>query len=152
MDDRCRFDADEMLGSLAKWLRILGYDTTYERDKNDDDIIEFARKESRLLLTRDKELAKRMVGRSLYVRSDDLDEQARQVIRTFDLHFDEKMTRCARCNGQLRRIDKSEAELEAPARTFAMTDEYFRCEACNKLYWKGTHWKKIVARIESFQA
>jgi uncharacterized protein with PIN domain len=152
MDDRPRFDVDEMLGSLAKWLRILGYDATYERDKKDDAIVEFARNESRLLLTRDKVLAKRMGGNALYVNSDVLDDQVRQVVRTFDLHFDEDRTRCARCNGPLQRIDKVEAEREAPERSLTMTDEFFRCDDCKKLYWKGTHWKMILARIGSFQA
>lgn len=152
MDDRPRFDVDEMLGSLAKWLRIMGYDATYEKGKNDDAIIKFARNGSRTLLTRDKELARRMAGESLYVDSDVLDEQVVQVVRTFDLHFDEDRTRCARCNGPLHRIDKKEAELEAPARSLTMTDDFFRCGNCEKLYWKGTHWNKILARIESFEA
>jgi uncharacterized protein with PIN domain len=152
MDDRYRFDADEMLGSLAKWLRILGYDTTYERDKRDDEIMEFARRESRLLLTRDKVLAKRMAGSSLYVQSDVLDEQVGQVVRAFDLHFNEEMTRCALCNGTLHRIDKKEAKKDAPERSLAMTDEFFRCKDCKKLYWKGTHWKMILDRVRSFQA
>jgi uncharacterized protein with PIN domain len=152
MNDRHRFDADEMLGSLAKWLRILGYDTTYERDKKDDEIMDFARRESRSLLTRDKVLAKRMAGSSLYVESDVLDEQVGQVVRAFDLNFDEEKTRCALCNGTLHRIDKKEAEQDAPERSLAMTDEFFRCNDCKKLYWKGTHWKMILDRVRSFQA
>ena len=74
---RPRFSADEMLGSLARWLRLMGYDTRYERDSNDTDILERARLDDRILLTRDKKLAERAEERGLYIDVLDLDDQIR---------------------------------------------------------------------------
>ncbi|QLH74845.1 MAG: Mut7-C RNAse domain-containing protein [Methanomassiliicoccales archaeon] len=146
---RPRFAADEMLGSLAKWLRILGYDTTYEKDKKDDEILKLAIEEGRVLLTRDKGLARSAEDNALYIESDDIDEQLRQVVSRYRLVFNEGFTRCASCGGDLMRVSREEASKEVPARSLAMTDEFFRCVSCGQYYWKGTHWKSMTERIDS---
>jgi uncharacterized protein with PIN domain len=150
MADRPRFHVDEMLGTLAKWLRIMGYDTVYDRDRTDGEIAASAEREGRALLTRDKMLARKVGGSGLYIVSDVLEEQVAQVVGVYGLEFDEGLTRCAVCNGVLVRISMAEAEKEAPEGSLRMTDEFFRCPGCAKVYWKGTHWKSIVGRMEDF--
>jgi len=139
-----------MLGSLAKWLRIIGYDTVYERDKNDDEILERARTEGRYLLTRDKLLAQKAGQDGLYIISDAISEQVRQVTQAFRLNFDEKGTRCALCSGELVIITKEEASSSVPPRSLSMTDEFFKCSRCGQVFWKGTHWNNILKKLSEF--
>ncbi len=150
MDERPRFLADEMLGTLVKWLRIMGYDTLYAKDMKDGEIAALAKREGRSLLTRDKALAKTVGGSGLYVISDVIEEQVAQVARGYGLNFDASYTRCALCNGALKSIPPDEARNEVPARSFGMTDRFFRCQGCSKLYWEGTHWDKIKERMRDF--
>ena len=77
---RPRFSADEMLGSLARWLRLMGYDTIYERDSSDTAILERARVDERILLTRDKKLAERAKEKGLYINAREQDDQIRQAV------------------------------------------------------------------------
>ncbi|OPY33405.1 MAG: hypothetical protein A4E32_00691 [Methanomassiliicoccales archaeon PtaU1.Bin124] len=147
--DRLRFAADEMLGSLAKWLRIMGYDTTYDKGLADREIAQRAKADNRVLLTRDKELARDDEG-SLYIISDVLDEQVRQVDSAFHLDFSQGLTRCAICNGRLEEVPKAEVESEVPPRSLQMADTFYRCSGCGKVYWKGTHWNNILKRVQEF--
>lgn len=136
-----------MFGSLARWLRIMGYDTLYEKDATDDEIIGRLRGSGRVLLTRDKVLAKRTEGHSLHITSDDVDEQVRQATEAFRLTFDEGLTRCALCNGCLTIISREDAAPHVPARSLAMADRFYWCGHCQKTYWNGTHWNNIRERM-----
>ena len=149
MTDSPRFAADEMLGSLARWLRIMGFDTLYCRDLSDDQIIEAVKREGRILLTRDYELAQRFPGTSLLVESDDLDHQLRQVSARFALLPDEDLARCTVCNGELNRVSPDDVKGDVPAGVQERNKEFFRCTRCFKVYWKGTHWQNIRKRFES---
>ena len=80
-----KFLADVMLGRLAKWLRILGYDTLYFRDMDDQELIRRAVRDSRILLTRDRELSKRDGFRVLLIADEDLESQLAQILKTMDL-------------------------------------------------------------------
>jgi uncharacterized protein with PIN domain len=147
--EQLRFAADEMLGSLAKWMRIMGYDTTYCKGRTDNEIASISLAEGRVLLTRDKELAGRAAN-ATYIDSDEIDGQVRQVVSAFHLSFNENTTRCAICNGALIKVEKESVKDEAPPRSYQMTDEFFRCTVCGKLYWKGTHWKNMMDRMKDF--
>lgn len=144
---RPRFAVDEMLGSLARWLRIMGYDASYERDLPDAEILVRAMGAERILLTRDQELAARAAPASLLVESEDLDEQLRQVVQAFGLRADESMARCTVCNGELRGIPAEEAREKVPEGTFENNHEFYMCTRCGKIYWKGAHWKNIRERL-----
>jgi len=108
--DRPRFAVDEMLGTLARWLRIMGYDATYQKDRGDEAIIDEARTQDRILLTRDRALAARMDEKRLYIGSDQLEGQLRQVWKAFDLKPDLDMTRCTVCNGELQPMEEQLAK------------------------------------------
>lgn len=142
-----RFSADEMLGPLARWLRLMGYDTRYERDSSDTDILERAMKDDRILLTRDKRLAERAGERGLYVEFRGLDDQVRQVSHAFGLIFNEDLSRCTACNGELTPISKEEASRGVPEGALRANVQFFRCASCGKYYWKGSHWINIRKRM-----
>ena len=140
---RIRFSADEMLGSLARWLRLMGYDTNYERDSGDTEILERAKFDGRILLTRDKNLAERAGELGLYISARDHDDQIRQVTMAFGLTFDEELSRCTVCNGELVLISKEEASKGVPEGALRSNEQFFRCGSCGKYYWKGSHWNNI---------
>jgi uncharacterized protein len=144
---RPRFSADEMLGSLARWLRLMGYDTRYERDSTDTEILSRAREEGRILLTRDKQLAARAGPQGLYVSCRDLDDQIRQVESSYGLVFDEERSRCTACNGELLPVGRKEASTEVPEGALRSNELFYQCRSCGKFYWKGSHWTNIRKRM-----
>ena len=147
LSNRPRFAVDEMLGTLARWLRIMGYDATYEKDRDDDDIIKAAMPQGRIVLTRDRELAVKMGERGLYICSDRLEEQLRQVWQAFGLKPDQDLARCTVCNGELEPMEAGKAKDKVPEGVFLMNHEFFQCQSCDKVYWRGTHWLNIKKRL-----
>lgn len=143
---RPKFIADHMLGSLARWLRMIGYDTVYDRSKADPDIIKQARAEGRFILTRDRELAKE--PGALMVDQDNLDDQLRAVAERYGLRFSEETIRCSACNGELEDLPKEQAKETVPAGALEANEKFWRCRECGKIYWKGTHWKGIMERLK----
>jgi len=152
MSERPRFAADEMLGSLARWLRLMGYDTMYAKDVEDSKILEIAREENRYLLTRDKELSQRIGEQGLYVESDDLDEQLVRVSARYNLEPDPDKTRCTVCNGELRTVTKEEAVGHVPEGALENNTVFYVCTECGKYYWRGSHWKNISKRLQDVSA
>ncbi len=144
--EESRFVVDGMLGSLARWLRIMGYDTVYRKDAPDEELATLAVKESRSILTRDAELAKRK--EAFLVESEVLDEQLTAVATRFGLTFRESDTRCSGCNGELMELKKEEAEGHVPEGAFLNNDRFWRCTSCGKMFWKGSHWIGISERLE----
>lgn len=149
MEDRPRFSADEMLGSLARWLRIMGYDTIYHKDQDDTEIVTQALEEGRYLLTRDRELALRAGKWGLYIEGDDIVGQLMQASKAFGLSLDESSTRCTLCNGELETLSPEEVGDEVPEGALSDNDEFYRCSNCGKLYWKGSHWIDIRAKLDA---
>jgi len=141
-----RFVADHMLGSLARWLRMMGYDTVYDKKLDDPDIAALARTESRFILTRDKELAKE--PGAFLIEKDDLDEQLMAVAGKFGLKFRDDMIRCSSCNGDLADLPKEDAKASVPEGALNSNDRFWKCTKCGKVYWKGSHWNGIIARLK----
>jgi hypothetical protein len=145
-----RFIADVMLGKLAKWLRVLGYDVLYSNRFTDEEIVRLAEEEDRIILTRDTRLIeRRRVRRYLLIHSDHYPEQLRQVVRTFDLDPHAGLfTRCVHCNGELVLVPKAEVVHEVPLYTFRTRDLFARCRRCGHVYWRGTHWTRMQHKLE----
>jgi len=142
------FVLDAHLGKLAKYLRMLGFDTRYRNDFDDDEIIEIAAKEKRIILTRDKLLlSSSRVTHGYYIRSTDKHKQLIEVVRKFDLYSQfRSFTRCMTCNSELVLKDKEEIGHLVQQDILQLYDEFLLCPSCNKVYWKGSHFK----RMESF--
>lgn len=136
-----RFVCDVHLGTLARRLRLLGFDTRYDHTWDDSTLAAIATHEQRILLSRDRGLLKRRTVVHGYLpRSDDPDAQAIEVVHRFTLgpHL-APSTRCVRCNGPLAPVALAEVHDRVPPRTRAAIDTYARCTSCEQLYWPGSH-------------
>lgn len=147
-----RFIADAMLGRLARWLRILGYDTAYEKAITDERLIERALREDRWLLTRDRRLVLRKLlrGRHTLIGSDHVEEQLRQLHRDLKLDLDmnrRRDYRCADCNAVLVSIPRDEAALLVPPFVARQYQEFLQCSQCRRVFWPGTHWQDLWRRL-----
>ncbi len=140
---------DHMLGTLAKWLRFMGYDTAYPGPLGDTEMLALAEREDRILLTRDKELAGRS-SRALRVRSDDLEEQIREVASALGLRLIDPLSRCSLCNTPLVAAKLEEVGDLVPEGVRARHTLFWQCPGCHKVYWQGSHWDKMVERLNRF--
>jgi uncharacterized protein with PIN domain len=149
-----KFITDRMLGTLTRYLRFMGYDTTsanglLEGDKKEDTtLLAIARQEGRILLTKDAELARRGNASALLVRSDDVMEQVQQLI---DRHLVKRrlaMSRCSLCNTELREANTCEIQKNANAPKNWRDLSFYWCRHCEKLYWNGSHGKQLEQRVE----
>ena len=147
---RTAFVADVHLRRLARFLRLLGFDALHSNDFDDSELVEISAGEGRILLTRDRQLLKHgRVQHGYWVRSTDPVEQAREVVRRFDLaERVEPFSRCPACNGDLKPVEKESVATEIPPKTARWLDEYVQCDACGKLYWRGTHFDRLEGLIE----
>ncbi len=138
-----------MLGKLAKWLRIFGYDTVYNPYLTDGEILRIAKAEQRLILTRDTRLVLcRYAKPNLLVEHDLLPDQLRQVIRELDLQLKGKLfSRCLICNCLLQPINKELVRASVPAYVFATQSLFSRCPYCQRIFWPATHIDKMQAQI-----
>jgi len=143
-----RFIADMMLGRLARWLRLYGYDTLYGVE-DDDEILRVALAENRVLLTRDHALAKRAekLGiESILLNSNSLGGQVEEL-RRFGVEFRELFpakARCPKCNGPIRPVSKGEVKGRVPESVYERYDEFYVCQNCGQVYWPGRQWREML--------
>ncbi len=140
---------DHMLGTLAKWLRFMGYDTAYPGPLDDTALLAYAEREDRVLLTRDKELASRS-PKALRVHSDDLEEQVREVASALGLNVVDPLSRCSVCNAVLAAVPLDAVRELVPEGVRARHQAFWQCPTCHRVYWQGSHWDKMVARLRRF--
>jgi len=147
-----KFILDVHLGRLAKYLRIFGIDTLYQNYYSDEEIVETALKEGRVILTRDRGILKRRVVRYGYlIKSNESKEQLREIFLNFDLLPEIKpFLRCISCNGIVERVDKEEIIEELEPLTRKYYNEFFKCTMCKKIYWKGGHWERMEEFADDF--
>lgn len=157
-----KFLCDQMLGTLARWLRLLGYDTLFSKgETSDEDLLELAKKEKRVLITRDKLLshfARKEGLRLVKINSSNLEEQLFEVMEELKIELDKELflTRCSLCNGRIRKLSEEEKEKAynqklIPEGAHLSTNEFWLCERCGKYYWIGSHWKKIEEKIKELE-
>ena len=132
-----------MLGRLARWLRLLGFDTLYDAGWSDHQIAARARGEDRVVLTRDRELARRRGIRVLLLESQVLEEQLAQILETLGISLPGGASRCPRCNAQLSPASRQEASRCVPAFVLDRHEHFSYCAHCDKMYWQGSHWQNV---------
>lgn len=140
-----RFILDVHLGKLARYMRMAGIDTLYEKDYEDNEIIQLAEAQNRTALTRDLGILKdKQLSRGYFVRNTDPQKQIEEIVSRFDLrdHIRE-VFRCISCNGLINPVEKESVIEELPPKTQDIFDEFYRCDSCGKVYWKGSHFKRI---------
>jgi len=141
--------ADAMLGTLAKWLRVAGVDCGYAAGMGDDELVGVARA-GRLVLTRDKDLARRCGANGLHVPSDALEEQLLQVLSAVPGALQgEPLSRCLVCNVPIEDAEVDDVRDRVPPGVLARTSEFWRCPRCGRVYWAGTHVEGMERRLAS---
>jgi len=147
---RTCFIADVHLRKLSRLLRLMGFDVLHSPTSTDSELVDVSVRTGRILLTRDRALLKHgRLTHGYWVRSVQPRRQAVEVVRRFDLAGDIRLlSRCPRCNGVLKPVDKADVLPRIPPRTAAWVDEYVECVSCGKLYWQGTHVDRIRAALD----
>ena len=148
-----KFIADGMLGKLTRWLRMLGQDVKYSNQSEDAELIAMAKKEHRILLTRDLELYQHAAAKGIdafYVEGRTEAEKIAELAERFDfsLTIDLRRSRCPRCNTKIRLTPKEKVADKVEKNTFTYYDEFWKCPKCGHIYWQGAHWKGILATLE----
>jgi uncharacterized protein with PIN domain len=143
-----RFVLDVHLGTLARRLRLIGIDTAYANDRDDDALIEQANAEQRVLLTQDRGLLRRRkLWMGAYVRGADPDDQLGDVLDRFAPPL-APWSRCTACNGVLVPTAKADIEQSLPPGTKRTYHDFARCEACGRVYWRGAHSQHLAAIVD----
>jgi hypothetical protein len=146
-----RFVLDNHLGKLATYLRMLGFDTLYHNNFQDDELAELASKERRILLTRDRGLLmRRSIEYGYFVRSMDAKEQLVEVIQQYEIINQVRpFERCLRCNERLKHVEKIQILDRLEPLTQKYYNEFSICPDCEKIYWKGSHYERMQGFIRT---
>lgn len=148
-----RFILDNHLGRLAAYLRILGFDSLYRNDYQDDELAQIAVEEQRILLTRDRRLLMRRLVRFGYcLRSLNSQEQLYEVTRRYELvHLIAPFQRCLHCNGHLQSVRKESVIDQLMPLTRLYYDQFHQCTQCGQVYWKGSHYDHMQHLVENLK-
>jgi len=152
-----KFIVDAMLGKLARWLRMLGHDVIYSTELSDSGLLELAKKENRVLLTKDLELYQRAIARgidALYLEGKTEAERLAEVAKRYNLtlEIDMEKSHCPLCNTKLEATPKEQLSGELEKNTFTYYDKFWKCPNCGQVYWQGAHWKQICNTVKEAQA
>jgi len=151
--DKYKFVADINVGKLAKWLRVMGYDTLIFRGADDTGMLTLALAEERIILTRDTKFMERRAVkkgevRAILIRGDELEAQVGDIISELKLPCAyEPFLICIECNELLVKREKPEVRERVPAYVYATQEEFMECPQCHRVYWKGTHWRQMGDRL-----
>ena len=149
-NDTPHFIADRMLGRLAKWLRILGYDTAYLPQLSPQGIIHEGRRQGRIIITRDTKVVRdKQVPPFIFIRADHFREQLRQVVEACQLDpLRFVLTRCAVCNAPLATTPREKVQDHVPPYVWETQVEFHQCPKCRRLYWGATHREHVINELQ----
>jgi len=149
-EQRVKFILTRELGRLAKWLRILGFDTEYYNKDNISSLIIQALRDNRIIITRNSRLPKSAGIKIALIKSERLKEQVPEVLAALNVKLsDARMfTRCIICNRELVSIEKTKVKDKVPEYVFKTQEEFVSCPKCNRIYWQGTHWGNVTKTLE----
>jgi len=147
---RPRFVVDGHLGRLARYLRLMGFDTLWRNDFRDPELAEISSREERTLLTRDRGLLKRrIVTHGCYIHHDRPRDQLRELFARLDLHaLVRPYSRCAHCNGLLQEVDKAAIAARLAPKTRRYYEHFRQCIDCGQIYWQGSHFTRMHQLVE----
>ena len=154
MADTPKFIVDHNVGKLVRWLRLMGYDARFFRGDDDAELVAIALKEGRMILTRDTRIMERRLvtkGRlkALLIGSDQPQRQIHQLIDS--LHLDcrfNPFSLCLECNQPLVERKKAELKELVPPYVYKTQEQFRQCPSCQRIYWRGTHWRAMTRRLE----
>ena len=143
------------MGKLAKWLRMMGYDSLFFNGSDDSHMVAQALAEGRVILTRDTEIMKRRVitsGRlkAVLINSEEPERQMQQLMDTLDLERQFRpFTLCLECNQPLVERSREEVKDRVPPYVYKTQSQYMECPACHRIYWRGTHWERMTLKLKA---
>lgn len=148
------FIIDSNLGKLARYMRLLGFDALYSNQYSDREVVETGVNEHRIILTRDRRLLHhKIITHGYWVRSVHPQEQVAEVLKRFDLKNQVRpMRHCAACNGEIKAVDKKDVMDKLEPLTKKYYNEFYQCADCGKVYWKGSHYEKIIKKLDILTA
>jgi len=146
-----RFVLDAHLGKLARHLRLAGFDSLWENDYGDEEIVALSVAQKRVILTRDKGILKRSaVQRGHFVRETESEKQFCEVVRAFQLERSLRpFSRCRVCNAALREVPKESVRGRVPEAVWEQLDAFTECPQCGRIFWRGTHYERLSRVLES---
>ena len=149
-----QFIVDHNVGKLARWLRMMGYDSLFFNGSDDSHMVAQALAEGRVILTRDTEIMKRRViknGRlkAVLIESEEPERQMQQLMNTLDLNGQFRpFTLCLECNERLVGRIPEEVKDRVPPYVYRTQSQYMECPACRRIYWRGTHWEAMTRKLK----
>jgi uncharacterized protein with PIN domain len=149
-----KFIVDANVGRLARWLRMAGFDTLFINDLDDNRLVRLALSEGRVLLTKDTQILKRRLAvtgriKVILIESEEVKAQLRQVVQVLSLGDKIRpFTLCLECNQPLVPKDKEEVKELVPPYVSQTQTQYMQCPACERVYWRGTHWQRMSKELE----
>lgn len=148
-----KFIADGMLGKLTRWLRLLGHNVKYSSKLDDPQLLMIAKKERRILLTRDLELYQQATAKGIdafYLEGKSEAEKLAELAKRFGIKLDIDMalSRCTKCNVRVKSISKEKIANKVEESTFSYYNEFWECPKCGQVYWQGAHWTRIRKILE----
>ncbi|MDI6767266.1 MAG: Mut7-C RNAse domain-containing protein [Bacteroidota bacterium] len=145
-----KFVVDTMLEKLARWLRILGYDTTHSKTMSFRQLVEVSNVSGAVFLTKRKTLPDGVnILNVKYIPFEKFEDQLRFVVEHFHLDINRKLfTRCLQCNIEVVKVDKSTVDRKVPQQSYIGFDEFFQCPNCNQVYWGGAHLTNTKKKLE----
>ena len=149
-----KFIADGMLGKLTRWLRMLGQDVEYSNNAEDSKLLAVAKKENRILLTRDFELYQRALGKNVdafYLEGSTGEEKLAELAKRYGipLEIDMSISRCPKCNSLVKPVPQEKLAETIEKNTFEHYNEFWQCSKCGQIYWQGAHWTRIKKSLET---
>jgi hypothetical protein len=146
---KMKFITDGTLGKLARWLRILGYDTECCQSSSTQHLIERSRTEGRIILTRSRKLCQHEAKiKCILIRHDSLSEQLKQLVEQINLDVSrEPFSRCVLCNCEIESVGKQDVKKLVPDLVYQNQEKFFRCPSCKKIYWRGTHLQNTLVKL-----
>jgi len=149
-----KFIADGMLGKLTRWLRMLGHNVKYSNKLDDSQLIAIAKKERRILLTRDLELYQQATAKGVqafYMEGQTEAERLAKLAQKFGINLDIDMatSRCPKCNARVKSLPKEKVADKVEKTTFSYYNEFWQCPKCEQIYWQGAHWTRIRKTLEA---
>lgn len=145
------FALDAHLGKLARWLRMLGHNVTYNPKVTDSNLLEEGRIQNRIIVTRDKELFQKAIKTNLnaiLLKNEKITKQLKEIASHLKISLELNPKRCSICNGTLVKVSKRSLTQKVPERTLKTYNEFWECKNCGKIFWPGIHWKNISKTLQ----
>ena len=148
-----KFILTKELGRLAKWLRILGFDTVYYNQDNPSSLIIAALRDERIILTRNQRLPQARGLKILLIKNEKIKKQVEEVLKTLKIRPDPEImfSRCILCNEELADMAKDKVKDKVPEYVFNTQEDFITCPKCQRIYWQGTHWGNVQKTLEEIK-